>query len=424
MLKSSVNFKSHDSVRCKELELPDKELEWWKNAKIGMFIHWGLYSILGRGEWVSYNEQIPWDIYKALADEFNPQNFKMNSFCELAKGFGAKYTVLVSRHHDGFALWNSKSSFNNFTTWHTASHRDFVDEYIEVCRNTGMRVGIYYSLMDWRFPGYFNPIEQRDNANLMKKQCYSQIAELTGNYGPIDILWYDGGWLAHNGSDADAAWFWEPIELNKIVRKNNPNTLINPRSGFAGDFCCDEGIHEITGKIIKTPWEKCMNIWRGPWGWSPNIELLEFDELIHMLANVICRGGNWLVNVGPDRNGIVPENVLIRMYEIGKWLKQNGEAIYNTRSGPIEPEDGVFGTTFYDNLIYVHILDQRKFYSVNLGSYTVKACTLLNGEKLQYTQNKGTVVINVPNYFAKEPDLIIKLALDKPVMQELEIIDN
>ena len=409
MLKSSINLKSQSGVRCRELELAPQDLDWWKDAKIGMFIHWGLYSVLGRGEWVMHNEKIPKDEYKLLAQEFNPQNFIMDSWCDLAKDFGAKYMVLTARHHDGFALWNSEGSYEHFSSWHTSSRRDFVQEYTQACRRAGLKVGIYYSPMDWRFPGYFDPHGQADNAELMKKQCYAQVAELTGNYGPIDIMWYDGGWLAHNGSDADAAWFWQPVELNKIVRKNNPKTIISPRSGFAGDFYCDEGIHEVSGNILPVPWEKNMNVWKGPWGWSPDIEVLSFDYLIRILANVICRDGNWLVNVGPDRNGKVPQAAVKRMQEIGLWLKQNGEAVYNTRGGPVEPLDGVYGTTCRDNIIFLHILDQQAFKSVPLPGHTVKSCSLLSGTELQFSQQDGVVTIKLPPNQISEPDLIVKL---------------
>ena len=151
--------------------------------------------------------------------------------------------------------------------------------------------------MDWRFPGYFDPEGLPENAQLMKDQCYGQVEELCSKYGPIDIMWYDGGWLAHKGSDTSSAWFWEPVKLNKIVRKYNPKTLLNPRSGYEGDFYCDEGSHEITGKILPVPWEKNMCVCSGcSWGWMADDPVSEFDWLIKMLVNVICRDGNFLLN--------------------------------------------------------------------------------------------------------------------------------
>jgi alpha-L-fucosidase len=164
MLKSNINLKSLGGMRCEELNLQPEDLLWWRDAKIGMFIHWGLYSVLGRGEWARHNEQIPWDEYMALANLFNPRDFSMDELCSLAKDFGARYMVFVTKHHDGFSLWNSPGAYGNFTSYATAAHRDFVREYTDACRRAGLRVGLYYSPMDWRFPGYFDPEGQRDNA--------------------------------------------------------------------------------------------------------------------------------------------------------------------------------------------------------------------------------------------------------------------
>ncbi|GHT55387.1 alpha-L-fucosidase [Spirochaetia bacterium] len=416
MFKSSINLKSIDGVQCGELNLQPSDMQWWRDAKIGMFVHWGLYSILGRGEWVRHNEQIPWTTYKALADQFNPHNFQMDELCTLAKDFGAAYMVLVTKHHDGFSLWNSPGSYEGFTTFNTASHRDFVKEYTDACRKAGLRVGLYYSPMDWRFPGYFDPRGLRENAELMKQQCYAQVAELTGNYGPIDIMWYDGGWLAHQGTDASSAWFWEPVKLNKIVRQNNPKTLINPRSGWEGDFQCDEGPHEITGRILPIPWEKNMSI-SSSWGFVPDDNVHNFDWLIRMMVNVICRDGNWLLNVGPDKDGKLRPEITGRMRNIGAWLKTNGEAVYKTRGGPVEPVDGVFGTTYRENNVYIHILDTAAFALLPLTGYRIIACRLLSGESLPFTQNTHGVSIVFPHNLPAGPDTIVHLTLDKLVQK-------
>jgi alpha-L-fucosidase len=225
-----------------------------------MFIHWGLYAIPATGEWTMFNQKIPAETYAKLADRFQPKHFNANVWAAVAKSAGMKYMVMVSRHHDGFALFNSASSYQNFNTMETAAHRDFVAEYTTACRKAGLAVGLYYSPMDWRFPGYFDPKGLPENAALMKQQAYGQVEELMKNYGKIDILWYDGGWLSHKGGDADAAWFWEPLKLNSIVRKHQPDIVINPRSGMFGDFQVNEGSKEVKGPIIDIPWEKCLNL--------------------------------------------------------------------------------------------------------------------------------------------------------------------
>jgi alpha-L-fucosidase len=418
MLKSSINLKSLGGVKCPELKLAPEDLQWWRDAKVGMFIHWGLYSILGRGEWARFNEKIPKEEYEALADEFIPQDFSMDEWAELAKEFGANYMVMVTRHHDGFSLWDSQASYEGFNSYNHGAKRDFVKEYVEAARKAGMRVGLYYSPMDWRFPGYFDPEGLPENAKLMKDQCYGQVEELCSKYGPIDIMWYDGGWLAHKGSDTSSAWFWEPVKLNKIVRKYNPKTLLNPRSGYEGDFYCDEGSHEITGKILPVPWEKNMCVCSGcSWGWMADDPVSDFDWLIRMMVNVVCRDGNWLVNVGPDRNGKLSDEVKNRMREIGAWLKEYGEAVYGTRGGPIEPLDHVYGTTSKGDKVYLHVLDVKECSGklIPFTGYKIQSLTAFHGEPVPYEQTEEGFTVNLQAFDGSSPDTILVLTLDRNV---------
>ncbi len=430
MLKSSINFKSLGGVRCEELKLPPEDKKWWRDAKVGMFIHWGLYSIVGKGEWAYFNEAIPHDEYAALAEEFDPQDFSPRLWAEIAEDFGAKYCVMVTKHHDGFSLWDSAGSYEQFTSAAHGAHRDFVREYVDACRERGLYVGLYYSPMDWRFPGYFDPKGLPDNAALMKKQCYAQVEELCRDFHP-DILWYDGGWLAHQGSDTSSAWFWEPVKLNKMARSYCPKLLMNPRSGWEGDFYCDEGSHEITGKIIPVPWEKNMCVCSGrSWGWMPYDPVSTFEFLIHMMVNVVSRGGNWLVNIGPDRNGRISDEIRDRMHEVGEWLRAYGESIYATGGGPLEPVDHVYGTTFRENVMYLHIMDDEKFRAAqipmpeDLGN--VLHAELLNAEcaggkavcDIACAVNDGKLQMTLPEEVHTSescPDLIVKLTLDRTI---------
>lgn len=416
MLKSNVNFKSLGGVRCEELNLKPEDKKWWTDAKIGMFIHWGLYAILGRGEWVRFNEQIAKEEYEALADEFIPEDFSMQEWMDLARDFGANYCVMVTKHHDGFALWNSDSSYEQFDSWHRGAHRDFVEEYIEACRANGLRAGLYYSPMDWRFPGYFDPEGMPENAALMKKQCYGQIEELCSRFQPVDILWYDGGWLAHQGSDTSSAWFWEPVKLNKLARKYNPKMLINPRSGWEGDFYCDEGPRDVMGKIIPLPWEKNMNVGKGTWGYMPDTEPYDFDWLIQMMVKVVCRGGNWLLNIGPDRNGKISNEIKQRMHEIGDWLRQYGDSIYGTSAGPYQPVDEVYGSTCRGNQVYLHIQDVEAFRQEVLPKINnmVYSARLWNGEKLDLKESAEGIKIILP-VVPDEPDVIVVLEMAEAV---------
>ncbi|WP_312029618.1 alpha-L-fucosidase [Paenibacillus sedimenti] len=413
MLKSSIRLKGSDGVEAPWLCLSDEEMEWWRDAKLGFFFHWGLYSILGRGEWAMFNEKIPADEYAKLAGQFNPQKWDPEQWASLAQEAGMRYSVMVTRHHDGFALWDSPGSYERFDSMHAAAERDFVKDYTDAFRKAGLRIGLYYSPMDWRFPGYFNPKELADNAALMKKQGYDQIRELTTQYGTIDILWYDGGWLAHTGSDADAAWFWEPIRLNEMVRSNQPKCVINPRSGWIGDFQCDEGPHDITGNIVPIAWEKCFTI---AYHWSYDLEerVMPLEKIVKILIDCFVRGGNVLLNVAPDPNGEIPANQVERLRQIGAFMKKNGEAIYGTQAGPLEPVDHIYGMTCKGNYLYLHVQDMPTFENMVLPALPQKIvhCQMLDGSAVPFEQNDQGISIKVPKGKWEPFDTVIKLVVE------------
>ena len=395
-LKSMEKYdgvKGVHGITAPGLRLSPAQMNWWQDAKFGMFIHWGLYAIPGKGEWVMFNDKIPAADYATLANKFNPQHFNAHTWATVAKEAGMKYMVFTSRHHDGFAMWNSPASYNRFTSYETAAQKDFVKEYTEACRKAGLAVGIYYSPMDWRFPGYFQPKELPENAALMKQQAYGQVEELVKNYGKIDILWYDGGWLAHSGTDADAAWLWEPVQLNRMVRKYQPDVVISPRSGWEGDFQCNEGDAKITGPIRNTPWEKCLNLNQVSWGYNPKQNLMSVKDILVMLVNTVDRGGNLLLNVGPDADGIIPLTHIARLKETGDWLEKYGEGIFGTRPGPFEPVDDVYGSVQKGNLIYVHLLNTSETLQLPPFEKKIVSCKQMHGTALKFTQNKKGITV-------------------------------
>ncbi len=411
MLKS---FGKDDSLVSGELNLTKEQMKEWQDAKFGMFIHWGLYSILGTGEWSMYNNSIPYEEYKKLMDEFDPQAFDAEEWAQLASDAGMKYMVMTTRHHDGFSLWDSPSSYDNYDSMHAKSNRDFIKEYTDACREKGLKVGLFYSLMDWRFPGYFDPENKIESAYAMKEQVYSQVEELMKNYGKIDVLWYDGGWLAHRGSDADAAWLWDPVKLNTMVREYQPNVVINPRSGLKGDFTTREGGSAVTGAIIDTPWEKCMTIVNGAWGYNPNSKTRPTNDILKIMVDTFTRNGNVLLNVGPDKDGVIPEDQRQCLLEIGEWMEVNGEAVYGTRGGPVQPVDNVYGTTMKDNLVYVHITDYEKFTEciLALDYSSIKSATLLDGTKVEVEKADEGIKITVPEDKIETVDTIVKLIIE------------
>lgn len=417
-LKSSIVFKSDNGIKDSSLKLSPEDMQWWRDAKFGMFIHWGLYAIPARSEWVMHKENIPVEEYAKLADEFIPQNFDAEKWAQIAKDAGMRYMVLTARHHDGFALWDSPSSYGDFCSGKTAAKRDFVAEYVEACRGKGLKVGLYYSPMDWRFPGYFKPRELKENAALMKKQCYGQVEELMRDYGKIDVLWYDGGWLAHEGTDADAAWFWEPVQLNSMVRKYQPKVVINPRSGWEGDYQCDEGGHAINGPIINRPWEKCLNLNRCSWGYNTRQNLMSLQEILTMLINVVSRGGNVLLNVGPDPDGVIPETHAQRLKEVGDWLQVNGDSIYGTRPGPFQPVDELYCSTYKGNRVFIFLLDQVADEKLQLPPLEnrVLSASLLSGESVEFEQKNDGIVISTTNILNQSLPVVFELVFDSPVI--------
>jgi alpha-L-fucosidase len=415
MEKSNIS-RGKNGLVCPGLKLTEKDMQSWKDMKFGMFIHWGLYSIPARGEWVMNNEKIPAAEYAKLSEQFLPQRFDANQWAQIAKDAGMKYMVLTARHHDGFCLWDSPSSYGDFTSFKTAAKRDFVKEYVQACRKAGLAVGIYYSLMDWRFPGYFDPCGLPDNAQLMKRQCWGQVRELCSKYGKIDILWYDGGWLAHKGSDADAAWLWDSVNLNKMVRSYNSKTVINPRSGWEGDFTCNEGNGKVTGPIIATPWEKCLNLNNLSWGYNARQNLMSFEEAIGMILDVVVRNGNILLNVGPDPNGVIPASHAERLRQVGNWMKDYGESIYGTRGGPFEPTE-FYGSTYRDKTVYVHIRKWPADGQIKLPAIpqTIKSATLLRGGKVSVKQTNDGILVSVLPVDRGLLDTVVVLELDTAV---------
>ncbi|HHY82884.1 MAG TPA: alpha-L-fucosidase [Clostridiales bacterium] len=323
---------------------------WFSEAKIGLFVHWGLYSILGRGEWAMNNERIPKDEYNKLADIFNPDSFNVNTWVSLAKEAGAKYMVMTAKHHDGFALFNSK--FDDFNSYKTAARRDFIGEYVDACRKAGLKIGIYYSWMDWQFLGYFAREKYKDSLKEMTEKAKCQIEELMTNYGDIDILWYDGIGFRDPLDKDTLEKIWNTREINKNVRKLQPNILINDRSTTKEDFDTPEGyiIPSAPGRL----WESCMTI-GGAWGYAANsIDMKPVALLIQNLITVAAYEGNLLLNIGPKGDGSVDEEEARKLKEIGKWLSINGEAIYGCKRAPFTSSHlGL--VTVKDNYAYIHV---------------------------------------------------------------------
>jgi alpha-L-fucosidase len=308
----------------------EERIAWFHQARFGMFIHWGLYALPGRGEWAMFVERTKAREYARLARKFNPGRFDADAWAGLAAEAGMKYMVLTSRHHDGFCLFDSQVS--DFTAPKSAARRDFVAEYTAACRRAGLRVGLYYSLLDWRFPGYFEPGKQKASAAAMVQQVHDQVRELLTNYGQIDVLWYDGGWVAHGKAGIDdIATFWRSAELNAMVRSLQPDILINNRSGIPEDLDTPE--QHVTASAAGRGWEACMTIGDScGWGYvqhNPNFK--STAQLLQHLSTAAAGEGNFLLNVGPKPDGAIRREEQVRLKAMGAWLQTYGEAIYGSQ---------------------------------------------------------------------------------------------
>lgn len=390
-----------------------------------MFIHWGVYAVPGRGEWVQWNEQIPVEEYAKLAQQFNPEWFDARRWAETAKSAGMKYMVLTSRHHDGFAMFDDPAS--DFTSVKSAAHRDFVAEYVKAVRAAGLRVGLYYSPLDWRFPGYVLPDIYLSSAVRMREQYHRQMQELLSNYGPLDILWFDGGetdWLGFGGQFQGAAWKkrskeehyhghfdWQHGAVYEKLRQLQPQVVINDRIDAPADFHSREGDGALGEYDNQHPWELCTTL-AGAWGWQRNAKVKSLETCIQLLVGTAGRDGNLLLNVGPKPDGEIEPAQVERLKEIGDWLAINGESIYGTRGGPWKPTSTI-ASTRKGKTIYVHVLKWPDG-AVKLTNIPAKivSAKLLNDGKVKFSQTEARIEISVASEKRDATDTVIALKLD------------
>jgi alpha-L-fucosidase len=393
-------------------------------------MHFGLYAIPGRGEWVQWYEQIPVEDYAKLADQFTLPNCDPAEWASIAKAAGMKYTVLTTRHHDGFALFEDEG--NPFTTVSTAARRDVIKDYVAAVRAAGLGVGLYYSPMDWRFPGYMFPDLHRASAITMRDQYHLQMDLLLSRYGKLDVLWFDGGetdWLGFGGEWIGARWQrrppaeryrggfdWGHAAVYARLRETQPDVLINGRADMPADFHSREGDHRLGDFDNQTPWELCTTL-AGAWGYQPDKEPKSLKACIHLLAKVAGRDGNLLLNVGPAPDGRIDPAQAARLREVGDWLARHGESIYRTRGGPYLP--GNYGSsTHRGHTIYLHVLDwPGERLTLPPLAATVRRASLLTGGDVIFTQTDHGLEFTVTASHRQEIDTIIKLELDRPAAE-------
>ncbi len=334
-----------------------RRIAWFHQARFGLFVHWGLYSLLERGEWVFFRERIPADEYEALADQFTGEAFSADAIARLAVASGMKYAVLTTRHHEGFCLWDTKVT--DFNSVRRAAGRDFVAEFVAACRRHGLRVGLYLSNKDWREPGYWNPSRYPESVKKMVEDLHRMTEELLGNYGQIDLLWFDGAWVdvgrAGIGKE-QIPGFWRSEELLARIYELQPNILVNNRLGLPGDLDTPE--QQVKASQAGRGWETCMTLGdEHAWGYaSHNPTRKSLGQLLRSLTRAAAGEGNFLLNIGPRGDGSLPEADALLLRQIGDWMSVHGEAIYGSRQfnyGPAWYSQGVF--TAKGNDLYLHV---------------------------------------------------------------------
>ena len=359
-----------------------RRTKWFMHDRFGMFIHWGLYSIPARGEWGRSVEQMSVEDYQPFFEEFDPTDYKPEEWAKLAKEAGMKYAVLTTKHHDGFCLFDSQ--LTDYKSTNTPCHRDLVREYVDAFRKEGIKIGFYYSLLDWHhpdFPHYGDRNHPERNNPAWKgvqhnfdnyiQYMQGQVRELLTNYGKIDIMWFD---FSYPGMECET---WHATELVNLARSLQPGLIIDNRlegsgekSGsirtknptvYAGDFACPEqmippeGVTDVDGDPI--PWEACITL-NDNWGYCAKDHHYKSSRMIiRNLVECVSKGGNLIVNVGPNAKGQIPEPQQKILRDVGRWMRDNSASVYGCGKADFaKPEWGRY--TQNGKKLYAHVYEE------------------------------------------------------------------
>jgi alpha-L-fucosidase len=393
---------------------------WFRDAKLGLFIHWGVYSQLGQGEWVMQNRGIPVGTYEWLASTFNPVKFDARAWVDIAQAAGARYITITSRHHDGFAMFASDATRYDIADW-TAFGRDPLQELADECRQAGIKLFFYYSQLDWHHPDYF----PRGRTGLSTGRpeggdwtryldfMDAQLEELLSRYGPLGGIWFDGMW---DKPDAD----WRLPRTYALIHRLQPAALIVPNhhlaplpgedvQTFEQDLPGANTAGFNTTEIGSLPLETSLTMNRS---WGVNITDTAFKstrELVGYLVRAAGNDANLLLNVGPRPDGTIQPEAVERLRELGAWLATYGTSVYGTRGGPVPPRDwGV--TTRRGDTVFVHVLNwpDRTLAMPPLEGQ-VRSARMLAGATVPFTQNATGVTLTLAPSSAGEPDRVVVL---------------
>jgi alpha-L-fucosidase len=385
----------------------ERRIRWWREAKFGMFIHWGLYSMIGREAWAMGDEDIPLEEYEKLARTFQPPHGVARTWARLARESGMRYMVMTTKHHEGFCLFNSR--LTAYCAPKLGPGRDLVQEYVDAARAEHMRVGFYYSLMDWHHPDW--RLAKADPAARKRFVDYThgQLRELMTNYGKIDILWYDMPVpLAAEG--------WRSAEMNDMVFQLQPDILVNNRNRLPGDFSTPEQ----STAAAKTDWESCMTI-NDSWAYlAGDNNWKSAQQLVQNLVECARDGGNYLLDIGPRGDGSVPEPAISRLQVIGQWLRRNGEAVYGAQRCRF-PHGNIGVYTRKGNTLYT-IIYFWPGNTMTVGGIRCKVLSarfLASGRPVQFKQRGSQLIFGpLPGNPPDEPVTVIAAECDAEPVQD------
>lgn len=410
----------------KEIRKAKGDWEWFVKARFGLFIHWGLYSMPARHEWVRNYEEIPNEIYdEKYFKRFNPDLYNPEEWAKMAKKAGMKYAVITTKHHEGFCLWDTK--LTDYKATNTPAKRDLIREFVDAFRKEGLRIGFYYSLIDWHHPHFtidmHHPLRNHPEKEKLNKErdmskyreyLHGQIRELLTEYGKIDLLFTD---FSYPGPDGKGKDDWDSENLVKMIRKLQPHILINDRLDLEDewDFKTPEQFvpfkwPEVNGK--KVIWESCQTF-SGSWGYHRDeATWREPDELIKTLIDCVSKGGNLLLNVGPTSRGEFDYRVKERLEKIGEWMYYHSDSIYGCTEAPEEfktPKDCRLTYNSEKNRLYVHIFSwPYKFLFLEGKEYK---------EKVVYAQllnDRSEIKLEVNEWYKKQIGEVEGIILSLP----------
>ena len=421
----------------------EDRMAWWKEARFGMFIHWGLYAMPARHEWVKRYERLTNEDYEKYFELFNPDLFEPADWARMAKEAGMKYAVITSKHHEGFCMFDSE--YTDYKATNTPADSDLIKEWVDAFRAEGLKVGFYYSLLDWHHPDYtidrnhpqsagsdeeYAELNKGKDMDIYRTYIKDQVREILTNYGTIDIIWLD--YSFPSGKHGKGRNDWDSENLLKMVRELQPGIIINDRLDLLDveggwDFTTPEQYKvskwpEKNG--VRVPWETCQTF-SGSWGYHRDeSSWKDTKQLLVLLIETVSKGGNLLLNVGPTARGTIDDRAQDKLSEMGRWMTYNNKSIYGCTQAPDEfstPDNALLTYNPETNRLYVHLLDYpMKWFTIKgFGAKVKYAQFLHDGSEIKFGKPRHNVTHQES---LAEEDIILILPMVKPDV-EIPVIE-